>query len=52
MKKNENKSGRKVALAIRKIAEVQANIAFGSASICGLHQMKEPKCKKMEGNFL
>ena len=36
-------SGKKIALVIKKIAEIHSNIAFGSASIWGIYQMKEPK---------
>ncbi len=35
-----------VAVIIKNVATKTANIAFGSASICGMYQPKEPKIKK------
>ena len=35
-----------VAVIIKTVAAKMADIAFGSASICGMYQPKEPKAKK------
>lgn len=36
------KSNKTVAKSVKKIAEIMADISFGSASVWGMHQMKEP----------
>jgi len=38
-----SKANKKAASIIKKIAETMADITYGSASIWGMHQPKEPK---------
>ena len=37
-----------LALLIKKVAAYNADIGFGSASILGIYQVKEPKVNKPE----
>lgn len=36
------KANKVVAKSVKKVAEIMADISFGSASVWGMHQMKEP----------
>lgn len=42
---DKNKSMKTVALVVKKIAGTMADIAYGTASVCGMHQPKEPAKK-------
>lgn len=49
-----NEKDKLAAKALKKLAGAMADIAFGSVSVCGMHQPKEPVriCRKWKDTVL